>query len=64
MPDTYKTIENRIQDALSALRSQENPKIASTAREFDVPYHRLRARWNGRLSRSARAPANRVLDEA
>src|SRR6266480_2094371 len=63
MPELYHDIEHRIDDALKALQHQTNPEVASVAREYDVPYQRLLARFNGRNSKSTRPPTNRKLTE-
>jgi len=42
----------------------EKPNIAGVAREFEVPESCLRARWNGRQTRSRRAAVNRRLTKA
>ncbi|KAJ5400137.1 hypothetical protein N7465_010626 [Penicillium sp. CMV-2018d] len=42
--------------------SATKPNISKLAREFDVPYHRLRARIHGRQSHADRAKATRTLD--
>lgn len=54
-------ITSRIPSACYAARKVLKPP---PLRLSLMPYHRLRAQWNGRLSRSARAPANRLPDEA
>ncbi|KAJ5543815.1 hypothetical protein N7513_003398 [Penicillium frequentans] len=41
-------IEKRIEKAIEDLHSQSRTNIAKTARDFNVPYQRLKARWNGR----------------
>ncbi|OQD84196.1 hypothetical protein PENSOL_c125G03059, partial [Penicillium solitum] len=43
-------MENQIQLAVKAFYEADKPIIAQLAREFDVPYHRLRARIHGRQS--------------
>jgi hypothetical protein len=58
MADSYKTIEDRLQQAIIAIRRGELTKITQAAAAFDVPYQRLRARFLGRPSRSERYPTN------
>jgi hypothetical protein len=64
MPDSYIDIENRISEAFDAYNQREKPTIKALAREFEVPYSRLRARIQGRQSRSTRPTTNKALDEA
>jgi hypothetical protein len=64
MPKSTKSVEDQIQNALGAISNQEKPNIASVAREFGVPYQRLRARWKGRPSLSQRPPTHRKLDSS
>ena len=64
MPEDNATIENRIQDALDALSNQEKPNISKTARDYHVPYQRLRYRWQGRPSLLQRHPTHRLLNES
>jgi len=47
MPESYKTIENRTPEACEAYHQRSKPKIAALARDFDVPYQRLRYRVYG-----------------
>ena len=63
MPDTYSDIEDRISNALQCLQQSKHPNVAAVAKELDVPYKRLLARFNGRKSRSTRPPTNRKLTE-
>ena len=44
MPDSNSNVEQRIADACAAARAQDNPNISALAREFGVPYQRLRGR--------------------
>lgn len=64
MSDQYKAIEKRISDACASIRGQKKPNISRLAREFDVPMHRLRARINGRPSRSTRQHPTHALTKA
>ncbi|KAJ5195497.1 uncharacterized protein N7498_008935 [Penicillium cinerascens] len=63
MSKSNTDIEKRISDALRAYYDLGDPKMAPLAREFDVPYQRLRARYRGRPSRSAKIPSNKALDK-
>jgi DDE superfamily endonuclease. len=63
MSKSNTDIEKRISDALHAYYDRGEPKIAPLARESDVPYQRLRARVQGRPSRSAKIPSNKALDK-
>jgi len=56
-------IEARIQRAIEKMSEEEKPNIAATAREMELPEHRLRARWKGRQSRHARIAPNRKLSQ-
>jgi hypothetical protein len=62
MPKNSNEIENRIQDALHAYHDRDKLKIKALAREFDVPYGRLRERIHDRDSRSTRPSPDRLLD--
>lgn len=55
-------MENQIQLAVKAFSEAKKPNIAQLAREFDVPYHRLRARSHGRQSYADRAETTRTLN--
>ena len=63
MADQYKNEEQRIFEALLAAKGDKNLKLARLARECDVPYLRLRARINGRNSRSTRTKATKRLTD-
>ena len=47
MPDTYHTIEARIQDAIESLHKGENMTILAASKQFAVPEARLRHRFHG-----------------
>ena len=53
MPDTYRDVEKRIVKAVDAYNTRKNAKRSVIAREFNVPYERLRARLDGKPSKSA-----------
>ena len=63
MAATYAIIEVRIQKAIDAINTRENPNDrAEIAREFRVPYDRLRSRLRGYQSKTAvRELHNRAL---
>jgi hypothetical protein len=53
MSDTYSEVEKRIQQAVNEIRALEStPMIADFARQYDVPYQRLYARFHGTLAKS------------
>jgi hypothetical protein len=54
--------ENRIDQAICALKTQKKPNISKAAREFNVPRTTLQSRWQGRLSLKNRAPTNLKLN--
>ncbi|KAG0158450.1 hypothetical protein PDIDSM_5964 [Penicillium digitatum] len=62
MSDRTKKMETQIQLAVKAFSQANKPNIAQLAREFDVPYHRLRARIHGRQSYTDRATITRSLN--
>ena len=64
MPDTYHTIEARIQDAITSLHKGENKTVLAASKQFAVPEARLRHRYNGRPSRSARPATNQKLSDS
>ena len=64
MPDSYHTIEARIQEAIQSLHEGKSRSIRAAARQFIVPENRLRHRYNGRLSKSAIGGRNKKLSDA
>ena len=68
MAESYKDVESRIAEAISAYRDRENqnqvPKVAALAREFNVPYRRLQRRLHGIGSRSDIQRHNKKLTDA
>jgi len=62
MSDRTKKMEIQIHLAVKAFSQANKPNIAQLAREFDVPYHRLRARIHGRQSYTDRATITRSLN--
>ncbi len=63
MPESYREVEERIEDALEAIETREKPNISAIAREFEVLYQRLRARSMGILSHFKRRSVNKLLTE-
>ena len=51
MPKESVLVEGRIQDAVKFRHENPNCSIASLAKEYRVPYHRLYARLSGTPSR-------------
>jgi hypothetical protein len=51
MTSSYSKIEDRIRNALEHIDALKNPNIAATARQFDIPEHRLRYRYKFGASR-------------
>jgi hypothetical protein len=64
MGHTNSEIEARIEKSIDNLHTQSRTNIAKTARDFDVPYQRLKARWNGRKSKFQPRFCGRKLDPA
>jgi hypothetical protein len=63
MPDSYSDIETRVLKACEIAQGQKKPNISALARQFDVPYQRLRARIHGRATRSTRPISTKTLDD-
>jgi len=62
MAATYAIIKGRIQKAIDAINTRENPNRAEIAREFRVPCERLRSELRGYQSKTAvRGLHNRAL---
>ncbi|KAK4068499.1 hypothetical protein Purlil1_13795 [Purpureocillium lilacinum] len=57
----YSQIESKIAEALISVCKRPDPNLAEIARQFDVPYYRLRRRFLGKPSRSTRKPAGKKL---
>jgi Tc5 transposase DNA-binding domain len=64
MSENSSDTEDRMSNALQAYHDRSRPKIAQLAREFRVPYQRLKGRVHGRVSRSARPGPNKALDKS
>ncbi len=54
MSESYKEVEDRIQEAIATYHQRSNTTVSKLAREFEVPYHRLNRRIQGKNSRSSR----------
>ena len=62
MADTYQQTEILIQDAIDAINKRDKSSVRAIAREFRVPYGRLRSRLNSNPSKSdVRGLHNRAL---
>ncbi len=48
MPDTYEEVEAKIQQIVDSIPPDSTPNISRLARDEDVPYQRLLARYHGR----------------
>ena len=64
MPKKSVLVEGRIQEALQCRKENPNRSITSLAKEYHVPYHRLRARLFGTPSKFDRKPTYVRLSEA
>ena len=64
MPKESELIERRIQEALQYRQEYPNCSIASLAKEYHVPYHRLRARLFGTPSKIGRQSTYSRLSKA
>ena len=53
-PDTYETIEKKIQEAIVDVQNRNYPTVADAARAYDVPCERLRRRLLGTKSKQDR----------
>ena len=60
MPKKFDEIEGRVQEALRAYHDRGKPKMTTLAREFDIPYQRLKRRVRGRKSRSEHPGPNKA----
>lgn len=64
MPNQLKIDESRVIEACEASRAEKKPNLSKIAREYGVPYSRLRGRVSlGYQAHSARTPINKALDE-
>lgn len=63
--EPYVDIEARIQAALTFLHTtgEETPNLSAIAKRYEIPYHRFRARWLGRLSKQERLSASKKLSD-
>ncbi|PVH90816.1 hypothetical protein DM02DRAFT_547055, partial [Periconia macrospinosa] len=67
MPPRYKNyydVEERIQECIAEFNGGIYPSIAAAARDYDVPYDRLRRRVNGNDSKITRPSTNSRLNPA
>jgi hypothetical protein len=64
MPVTYHEIEDRIIQAVEHVADFPDANIAKTARDFDVPYNRLRYRLKIGNSRISAGGQNKKLSPA
>lgn len=60
--NSYSATEDRITEALASINSNSKPNLKKLAEKFAIPYYRLYARANGRLSRSNRPSVNLRLN--
>jgi hypothetical protein len=61
--ENYHSIEQRIEHTMEAMQNADQPKIATFAREFHVPYTRLWRRVQGQRSKSTRPSTNKLLND-
>ena len=64
MASKYQEEENRISLALEVYQRDKNRKLSALARDFDVPYQRLRRRAQGVSSKIGNQNYPRRLTEA
>ena len=64
MPSTYEEEEAKIQSIIDAIPPDFKPNISRLARENDVNYHRLLARYHGRSSLLNRAGGHYKLNDS
>ena len=64
MPATYEEVEAKIQSIIDAIPPDFKPNISRLARENDVSYHRLLARYHGRPSLFERPSGTLKLNES
>lgn len=63
MSQSSKAINSRISDACKIARQQKKPNMAALARQFDVPRHRLVARFAGRGTIDERSAPHKTLTD-
>jgi hypothetical protein len=61
--NSYSKIENRISKACEAAKRVKTPNISALSREFNVSYHRLRARLQKQATCSTRKSTNKALTD-
>ena len=64
MASKYQEEENRISMALEVYQRDKNRKLSALARDFAVPYYRLRRRAQGVSSKIGNQNRPRLLTEA
>jgi Zn-dependent peptidase ImmA (M78 family) len=62
MSEQIENLEDQILRATNAFHMNNNTNIAQLAREFSVPYQRLRARIHGRGSKTTAASLKKTLN--
>ena len=60
---SYSDIEDRIQLALSIIKPDETPNLATLARGWELPYQRLRMRYKGRGTRQNCGGNDQILSD-
>jgi hypothetical protein len=63
--EPYADVEARIQSVITFLHTtgEDAPNLSALAKQYELPYYRLRARWQGRQSKQERPAANRNLSD-
>jgi hypothetical protein len=63
MPESTRELEQRVIKAYEAAGLEKSPNLANIAREYGVPYGKLRGRVRqGKQARSAHTPINKALN--
>jgi hypothetical protein len=63
MSKNYHDSVAKISKAVQILHSMDNPNIAAFARDYNLPYQRLKRAYRGGQSRSTRPSTNKLLTE-
>lgn len=58
----YRKIEDDFDNVLEEKRKEKTPNAAERARKTGIGYQKLNRRFNGKLSKSTRAPTNKKLN--
>jgi hypothetical protein len=61
--NSYSEVEDRILKACEAAKRVKKPNIRALSREFNVPYYRLRARLQGRATRTSCPALTKAPDD-